>query len=185
MVCSTKKFLAVFLVIFFAELLIMFVIGRFIGENLWENFRIMLIDSVTLSLIVTPVLYYVLVKPLEKTLKELKVLKGLMSVCSVCKKVNPGGGEDAEEWVEIEKYIQENSEMLFSHGFCPDCYKETMHLINNYKKGLEKFLETLPEQSVQLGSEMIQVLTLNSKNQIANLEAIEKSLLRPAKSELS
>jgi hypothetical protein len=40
----------------------------------------------------------------------------------------------------------------------------------------------LPEQSVQLGSEMIQTLTLNSKNQIANLEAIEKSLKKPAKS---
>ena len=60
--------------------------------------------------------------------------------------------------------------------------EEGLELINNYKKGLEKFLETLPEQSVQLGSEMIQLLTLNSKNQIANLEAIEKSLLRPAKS---
>ena len=60
--------------------------------------------------------------------------------------------------------------------------EEGLELINNYKKGLEKFLETLTEQSVQLGSEMIQVLTLNSKNQIANLEAIEKSLLRPAKS---
>ena len=60
--------------------------------------------------------------------------------------------------------------------------EEGLELINKYKKGLEKFLETLPEQSVQLGSEMIQVLTLNSKNQIANLEAIEKSLLRPSKS---
>jgi hypothetical protein len=60
--------------------------------------------------------------------------------------------------------------------------EEGLELINNYKKGLEKFLETLPEQSVQLGSEMIQVLTLNSKNQIANLEAIEKSLLNPSKS---
>ena len=60
--------------------------------------------------------------------------------------------------------------------------EEGLELINNYKKGLEKFLETLPEQSVQLGSEMIQTLTLNSKNQIANLEAIEKSLLNPSKS---
>ena len=59
--------------------------------------------------------------------------------------------------------------------------EEGLELIDNYKKGLEKFLETLPEQSVQLCSEMIQTLTLNSKNQIANLEAIEKSLLRPAK----
>ena len=59
--------------------------------------------------------------------------------------------------------------------------EEGLELINNYKKGLEKFLETLPEQSVQLGSEMIQTLTLNSKNQITNLEAIEKSLKRPGK----
>ena len=59
--------------------------------------------------------------------------------------------------------------------------EEGRELINNYKKGLEKFLETLPEQSVQLGSEMIQTLTLNSKNQITNLEAIEKSLKRPVK----
>ena len=54
--------------------------------------------------------------------------------------------------------------------------EEGLELINNYKKGLEKFLETLPEQSVQLGSEMIQTLTLNSKNQIANLEAIEQTV---------
>jgi hypothetical protein len=60
--------------------------------------------------------------------------------------------------------------------------EEGLELINNYKRGLEKFLETLPEQSVQLGSEMIQTLTLNSKNQIANLKAIEKSLKRPVKS---
>ena len=60
--------------------------------------------------------------------------------------------------------------------------EEGLELINNYKKGLEKFLETLPEQSVQLGSEMIQTLTLNSKNQIAHLEVIENSLKRPVKS---
>ena len=60
--------------------------------------------------------------------------------------------------------------------------EEGLELINNYKIGLEKFLETLPEQSVQLGSEMIQILTLNSKNQIVNLEAIEKSLKKSVKS---
>ena len=56
-----------------------------------------------------------------------------------------------------------------------------LELITNYKKGLEKFLETLPEQSVQLGPEIIKTLALNSKNQIVNLEAIEKSLKKPAK----
>lgn len=56
--------------------------------------------------------------------------------------------------------------------------EEGLALIENYKKGLQKFLETLPEQSVQLGPEMIQTLTMNSKNEIANLEAIEKALKR-------
>ena len=52
--------------------------------------------------------------------------------------------------------------------------EEGLELIENYKKGLEKFLETLPEQSVQLGSEMVKTLTMNSKNEIKNLESIEK-----------
>jgi len=61
--------------------------------------------------------------------------------------------------------------------------EESLELISNYKKGLEKFLETLPEQSVQLGSEMIQTLSLNSKNEIKNLDAIEKALKRQSKYE--
>jgi hypothetical protein len=61
--------------------------------------------------------------------------------------------------------------------------EEGLELISNYKKGLEKFLETLPEQSVQLGSEMIQTLSLNSKNEIKNLDAIEKALKRQSKYE--
>ena len=61
--------------------------------------------------------------------------------------------------------------------------EEGLELIENYKKGLENFLETLPEKSVQLGSEMIQILSLNSKNEIKNLESIEKALKRPPKYE--
>ena len=61
--------------------------------------------------------------------------------------------------------------------------EEGLELISNYKKALEKFLETLPEQSVQLGSEMIQTLSLNSKNEIKNLNAIEKALKRQSKYE--
>ncbi|EPA06782.1 hypothetical protein [Candidatus Nitrosarchaeum limnium] len=63
--------------------------------------------------------------------------------------------------------------------------EEGLELIENYKKGLKKFLDTLPEQSVQLGSEMIKTLTISSKNEIANLEAIEKALKRQPKSTLN
>ncbi len=54
--------------------------------------------------------------------------------------------------------------------------EDGLELIENYKKALEKFIETLPEQSVQLGTEMIKTLSMNSKNEIKNLEAIEKAL---------
>ena len=59
--------------------------------------------------------------------------------------------------------------------------EDGLNLIENYKKALQKFLDTLPEQSVQLGSEMVKTLTMNSKNEIANLDAIEKALKKPAK----
>jgi len=61
--------------------------------------------------------------------------------------------------------------------------EEGLNLIENYKKALQKFLDTLPEQSVQLGSEMIKTLTMNSKNEIKNLDNIEKVLKKPTKHE--
>jgi len=59
--------------------------------------------------------------------------------------------------------------------------EEGLELIENYKKGLQKFLDLLPEQSVQLGPEMIKTLSMNSKNEIKNLESIEKALKRTSK----
>jgi hypothetical protein len=61
--------------------------------------------------------------------------------------------------------------------------EEGLELIENYKKGLQKFMDLLPEQSVQLGPEMIKTLSMNSKNEIKNLEAIEKALKRQSKNE--
>ena len=61
--------------------------------------------------------------------------------------------------------------------------EEGLELIENYKKGIKKFLDLLPERSVQLGPEMINTLSLNSKNEIKNLESIEKALKRPSKKE--
>jgi len=61
--------------------------------------------------------------------------------------------------------------------------EEGLELIENYKKGIQKFLDLLPEQSVQLGPEMINTLSLNSKNEIKNLESIEKALKRTSKNE--
>ncbi len=61
--------------------------------------------------------------------------------------------------------------------------EEGLELIINYKKALEKFIDTLPEQSVQLGPEMIKILSMNSKNEISNLNSIQNALKRQPKSE--
>ncbi len=61
--------------------------------------------------------------------------------------------------------------------------KDGLDLIENYKKALEKFIDTLPEQSVQIGPEMIKTLSMNSKNEIKNLEAIENALKRQPRCE--
>ena len=54
---------------------------------------------------------------LESTLARTNRLEGIISICMNCKKVN----NNRESWEQLEKYITENSDARFSHGFCPDC----------------------------------------------------------------
>jgi PAS domain S-box-containing protein len=58
-----------------------------------------------------------LIRELQKALAEVKVLSGLLPICSFCKKVR----DDRGYWKQIEAYISEHSELLFTHGLCPDC----------------------------------------------------------------
>lgn len=54
---------------------------------------------------------------LEKALAEIKTLSELLPICSVCKKIRNEKGS----WKEVEEYISENTDTVFSHGICPDC----------------------------------------------------------------
>jgi len=40
-----------------------------------------------------------------------------LNICSFCKKIK----DDSGKWSDIEKYIQENFNIAFSHGICIDC----------------------------------------------------------------
>jgi PAS domain S-box-containing protein len=57
---------------------------------------------------------------LQKALSEVKKLSGFLPICSSCKKIR----DDQGYWNEIERYISEHSETLFSHGICPDCMRK-------------------------------------------------------------
>jgi len=57
------------------------------------------------------------VKKLEISLSEVKTLTGLLPICASCKKIR----DDKGYWNQIESYIKERSDAVFSHSICPDC----------------------------------------------------------------
>lgn len=61
-----------------------------------------------------------LILDLQKTLKEVKTLRGLLPICASCKKIR----DDKGYWNQIEGYIQEHSDVKFSHGICRECAKK-------------------------------------------------------------
>lgn len=60
------------------------------------------------------------IKIIRESQKEIKMLQGLLPICSSCKKVR----DDEGYWNQIESYVRTHSEAEFSHGICPDCFKE-------------------------------------------------------------
>jgi ABC-type uncharacterized transport system substrate-binding protein len=56
---------------------------------------------------------------LEETLSKVTTLEGLLPICASCKKIR----DDSGYWNQIESYISNHSDAVFSHGVCPDCIK--------------------------------------------------------------
>jgi hypothetical protein len=52
--------------------------------------------------------------------KKVTVLEGILPICASCKRIRNEKGE----YEEIEKYITEHSEAIFSHGVCSECSKK-------------------------------------------------------------
>jgi CheY-like chemotaxis protein len=60
------------------------------------------------------------VAALEAAALQIKQLHGLLPICSYCKKIR----DDNDYWNRVESYVEERSGVRFSHGICPDCYKQ-------------------------------------------------------------
>ena len=54
--------------------------------------------------------------------EELMTLEGLLAMCSYCKRIR----KDGNYWEQLESYISEHTDALFSHGICPPCAKKAM-----------------------------------------------------------
>ena len=57
---------------------------------------------------------------LEEAFGRIKRLEGIIPICMYCKKIR----DDGDLWQQLEKYITENSDAVFSHGICPDCFAQ-------------------------------------------------------------
>lgn len=62
-------------------------------------------------------------------LARIKKLEGIIPICMHCKKIR----DDQNSWNQLEQYITNHSEAMFSHGICPQCYEEQMASIKNRK----------------------------------------------------
>jgi hypothetical protein len=56
---------------------------------------------------------------LEAAIKEIKTLQGILPMCAYCKKIR----NDKGYWDQLEGYLAEHTDALFSHSVCPDCLK--------------------------------------------------------------
>ncbi|HOE41761.1 MAG TPA: response regulator [Rhodoferax sp.] len=61
---------------------------------------------------------------LEATLARMKRLEGIIHICMRCKKIR----DDGDSWRQLEQYISEHTDALFSHGLCPSCCQDEMKL---------------------------------------------------------
>lgn len=79
------------------------------------NFREGILESLLVLII-----WFLTILVTAKLLHQIKFLHGLLPVCSGCKKIRTDEGA----WKEIEVYIEENSDVEFTHGMCPECIKK-------------------------------------------------------------
>ena len=61
-----------------------------------------------------------LIGELREALAKIKTLTGILPICSVCKKIR----NDKDGWEQMEVYIRDHSEAVFSHGICPECLQK-------------------------------------------------------------
>jgi hypothetical protein len=67
---------------------------------------------------------------LKETQAKVKHLEGIIPICMYCKKIR----DDMESWQQLEQYITEHSDAMFSHGICPDCLNKAKADLERKKK---------------------------------------------------
>ena len=59
-------------------------------------------------------------KDLQDALADIRQLTGMLPICASCKKIR----NDSGYWSEVESYISEHTDAVFTSGLCPVCEKK-------------------------------------------------------------
>jgi len=57
---------------------------------------------------------------LVAALGKVKTLSGFLPICASCKKIR----DDTGYWNQLEAYLNDHSELVLSHGVCPECARQ-------------------------------------------------------------
>ncbi|HXK49294.1 MAG TPA: hypothetical protein PKW56_02420 [Clostridiales bacterium] len=85
---------------------------------LFSNFRIRLDKEQKLN------------SDLSKALSEVKQLRGLLPICASCKSIR----NDKGAWEQMEDYVKEHSDAVFSHSLCPSCMEKLYPAVAKRRK---------------------------------------------------
>ncbi len=107
---------------------IIFITAKAETEDIVKGFDLGAVDYITKPFNSSELLARV------RTHVEMKILKGLIPICSKCKNIR----DDKDHWTNVERYIQENSQALFSHSLCPNCTEDLYGDMEWYKRKKRK-----------------------------------------------
>jgi DNA-binding NarL/FixJ family response regulator len=72
-----------------------------------------------------------LIEKLQNALAQVKQLSGLLPICASCKSIR----DDRGYWQQLESYLDEHSELTFTHGICPACARKLYPELYNDQEG--------------------------------------------------
>lgn len=67
---------------------------------------------------------------LQAALDEIRQLSGILPICAKCKKIR----DDDGYWQQVEKFIKTHTGAEFTHGYCPDCYRQELEGLRGLKE---------------------------------------------------
>jgi PAS domain S-box-containing protein len=73
-----------------------------------------------------------LIQELTEALGRARTLAGLLPICPNCKRIR----DDQGYWQQVEAYISEHSDAVFTHGICPECSTEPKRKVNEIENDI-------------------------------------------------